>query len=181
MCSASCQMCLLCECAHWEPSLEFIIITVIVVFFFRWYGRVCVCTCALVAVCMRSHTVYPSLILLIRILTLTLVCSGCLCVFVCLIVYACVYLLLFWYEYAPGPFHVYSLHLSVCIDIFFLHQITELLLLLLLYKWCAIICFFAFYLSPLLAHSSVHSFIRSLRSRSLSLCPYHSIKREYSP
>lgn len=136
------------HCSAGEPSLELNIIIVIVVFLllllFCWLHSMCMCMCACVCsiryVCIWSH--------FLCILLPFSSGSGCMYLFRWMCVRVCVRvcLLLFWYEYAPGPFHYYSLHLSVCIDIFSLHQITELLLLLLLmlllYKWCAIICFF---------------------------------------
>lgn len=149
------------------------------------------CTCVLVVECMCSH----SMLCILRSffsfkfsLSLSSALVGCVWVFVCLIVctvYACVYLLLFWYEYAPGPFHFDSPHLSVCIDIFFPSSnhwtaASAAAAAVVVQVMCDYLLFsLSITLPCLLTCSLAHPFVTF--EFFLCLSPYHSIKREYSP
>lgn len=162
----------MCACAHREPSLEFIVITVIVAFFLLSV-RVCLSlnVCVRIVCCVsfahsshsNSHS-HSHLLWLVECEYL----FAWLCV-LCMRACICYY---FDMSMRLGRF-TSTLRIYLCVLIFFsLHQITELLLvpllLLLLYKWCAIICFFrslSLSLACLLAHSLIHS----LRSSSFSV------------
>lgn len=162
----------MCACAHREPSLEFIVITVIVAFFLLGV-RVCLSlnVCVRIVCCVSfAHSSHSNSHSHSHLLWLV-VCEylfAWLCV-LCMRACICYY---FDMSMRLGRF-TSTLRIYLCVLIFFsLHQITELLLvpllLLLLYKWCAIICFFrslSLSLACLLAHSLIHS----LRSSSFSV------------
>lgn len=177
----------MCACAHREPSLESIVITVIVAFFLLGV-RVCLSlnVCVRIVCCVSFKFSFSFSLSFSLSLSSALV--GCVWVFVCLTVctvYACVYLLLFWYEYAPGPFHFDSPHLSVCIDIFFPSSnhwtaASAAAAAVVVQVMCDYLLFsLSITLPCLLTCSLAHPFVTF--EFFLCLSPYHSIKREYSP